>query len=118
MKKKNRVYPQDYVKASSNKIYASTFWYDVYANDPADWQIDWDAFFEMIRECLNELGINFEEEEGPYSNGYGLQELFHLDNGKTLDSYELETEILYALSDGNIDKNGQHDYIINYINNL
>ena len=116
MKKTNRVYPQSYVKASYDDV--PSFEYDVGASDPADWEIDWDEFFQMIRDCLTELGIDYSEEEGPYSNGYGLQQLFHLPDGKTLDSYDLETEILHDLADGVVDAWGQHDYIINYIKNL
>ena len=80
--------------------------------------ISFDEFFELIIECLVDLGIEFEEEEGPDSNMYGLQEIFTLEDGRVLDSYELETDILGALAAGEIDAEGQYNYIINYIKSL
>lgn len=104
----NRKYPQSYVRAS--------FYFDVHADDPAEWEIDWDEFFDTIENCLDQLGIGYEAEVGPYDNDWGRQMLYKLSNGKVLDSYDLETEILHELASNS--SLSQENYIIDYINNL
>lgn len=128
MKRISRVYPKSAIRANTQsrstarkqtkKVFASGFDYEVDGDDPGMWEIDYEGFFDTIRECLYDLGIDFEEEEGPYSNMYGLQEIFTLEDGRVLDSYELETDILGALADREINYTGQETYIKNYIKSL
>lgn len=96
----------------------SSFEYDVSSNDPSNWRINYDQFFELIRNILDELKIEYDEDDAINSNILSPQKFFTLNYTKILDSNELETDILYALANGTIKSDGQKRYIIKYIKSL
>lgn len=92
------------------------FDYETYGpdSDPADWTIDYDEFFEAIEANLEELGlevVDYDDEDVIV----GEIRIFNLANGASLDSYDLETEILYALDNGDISGDETDKYIKDYI---
>ena len=106
--RKFTVKPKRAIKAST------TFSYSTEDSDPADWYIDYDEFFDLIDECISDLGLEIEEEEDQYPM-VGRQCVFTLSNGALLDTYDLECDILYALDDGKIGPDDQKDYICKWI---
>ena len=84
-----------YIKANHD------FDYDIGGNDPADWYIDYDGFFEAIEYAIEALSLEIEDFNDEETIG-GRICTYTLSNGSDLDSYDLETEILHALADGDI----------------
>lgn len=90
--------------------------YDVSYDDPADWEIDYDMFFELIESSISKLGLDIDDIEDEETIG-GRICTYILTNGECLDSYDLEIELLSGLNDGSIKDSGIRKYIETYIRN-
>lgn len=101
---------------STERIVAS-FNYDVGAEDPEFWYIDYDEFFETVEKAIRELGLKIIDVEERYSRG-GKSREYKLSNGIVFNSYELETDILWAHADDGLDYEDQIDFIKDYIKEL
>lgn len=121
MKRRFKAIPGKGIVASTGvpkkRITASYFDYEVSAEDPADWYIDYDEFFETIEECIRELGLEIVDVDDS-SIMVGESRNYELSNGAVLDSYDLEIDILYAHADNGLRREDQMDYIKNYIKKL
>lgn len=83
-------------------------------SDPADWYIDYDGFFEAIEANIIELGLEVVDYHDKETYG-GRICTYELSNGSSLDSYDLEIAILYALDDRTIRNSQTDEFIKNYI---
>ena len=121
MRKKFNVYPRKITGSSKRvkdtRIVANhDFYYETYGpeSDPADWEIDYDEFFEAIEANIEELGLEVVDYNDERTMG-GRICTFELSNGSSLDSYDLETDILYALDDREIRGSQTDKFIQDYI---
>ena len=110
-------YAKKRLKSKSSSATDDVSYYDVTSEDPADWIIDYDWFFELIDNCLASLGIEVEDYDEEDTRG-GRICTYTLDNGTVLDSYELETELLSELNSKTIKKSQIKSFIKKYISNL
>lgn len=98
-------------KSINDKVWLE---YNVDANDPADWYIDYDEFFEIIDSVLDDLNIDVENYDEEETRG-GRICTYELSNGKTIDSYDLEIELLNDLYDDKVDDTEIYQYVKKYL---
>ena len=92
------------------------FNYDVESyEDPADWYIDYDEFYEVIEQAITEvLGLEIAQIKDK-SNPWGKSQEYYLSDGTRFSSYDLECDILNDISNDDPSTYDQVEYVANWI---